>query len=276
MGFTGLGGAGGRATPGRRRGGGRRRSRGRRRRGARTGARPTPTQRRERSPDRELVDAKPARQYCWTTEAPPPGRTSRPAAASCACAERGIDAVGDEVEPGPALHSIGEMGVMGEHGHGMVGRRIAEPQPLDESSSPPLAADGPEHVAAHDRGADAGARAAVTNSSSTDEQHALGVVASATNASPSPLAKNHRGGVRTRCRADGRDPVAGPAGRPSPRSTAIVHHHVLGSVLVRSESTGGRPRTMDRCGGGAGEAGEIAEVGDEAGQDAEGDRARSR
>jgi hypothetical protein len=68
--------------------------------------------------------------------------------------ERRIDAVVDEVERGSALHRDGRTGVVGEHEHRVVEGRVVAPP-----AGPPVAAPGPadraEHVAAHDRGADA-------------------------------------------------------------------------------------------------------------------------
>src|SRR5919199_1774412 len=64
--------------------------------------------------------------------------------------ERGVEAVGDEVEARAAFHLNRVVGVVGEHEDGgVVGRLLAPP------SAPvlvPLAADRPEHVAAHDVG----------------------------------------------------------------------------------------------------------------------------
>ena len=70
--------------------------------------------------------------------------------------ERRLDAVGDEVERRAALHRQRVARVVGERrtpGGGRAGRRPTSPS---SSPSPHVAADRPEHVAAHDRGADAG------------------------------------------------------------------------------------------------------------------------
>src|SRR5829696_5778386 len=62
----------------------------------------------------------------------------------------GVEAVGDEVEGGPAFHLDRLVGVMGEHKHRRVVRRLGAPP-----AAPfliPLAADRPEYVPPHDVG----------------------------------------------------------------------------------------------------------------------------
>src|SRR3954468_12527140 len=63
----------------------------------------------------------------------------------------GVEAVGDEVEGRPALHLDRLVGVMGEHDHRCVIRRLGPPPAAPVLL--PLTADRPEHVAAHDVGA---------------------------------------------------------------------------------------------------------------------------
>ncbi len=63
----------------------------------------------------------------------------------------GVEAVGDEVEGRPALHLDRLAGVMGEHEHRCVVRRLGPPPAAPVLL--PLTADRPEHVAAHDVGA---------------------------------------------------------------------------------------------------------------------------
>ena len=63
----------------------------------------------------------------------------------------GVEAVGDEVEGRPALHLDRLAGVMGEHEHRRVVRRLGPPPAAPVLV--PRAADRPEHVAAHDVGA---------------------------------------------------------------------------------------------------------------------------
>jgi hypothetical protein len=67
--------------------------------------------------------------------------------------ERDLDAVCDEVEGGAALHLERLARVVGEHEDGRVVRRILTPPALPVLVSP-RPADRPEHVAAHDGGAD--------------------------------------------------------------------------------------------------------------------------
>src|SRR5262245_1962552 len=72
------------------------------------------------------------------------GRLAR----SCVC---GVEAVGDEVEGGPAFHLDRLVGVMGEHEHRRVVRRLGAPPAAPVLI--PLAADRPEHIPPHDVGA---------------------------------------------------------------------------------------------------------------------------
>jgi hypothetical protein len=64
-----------------------------------------------------------------------------------------FDAFGDEVERGSALHGDRVARMMGQHEHRMVIRRHVAP-PARPSLIRPGAADRPEHVATHNRGAD--------------------------------------------------------------------------------------------------------------------------
>src|SRR5262249_9491141 len=63
----------------------------------------------------------------------------------------GVEAVGDEVEGGPAFHLDRLVGVMGEHEHRRVVRRLGTPPAPPVLI--PLAADRPGPVPAHDVGA---------------------------------------------------------------------------------------------------------------------------
>src|SRR5688572_20883870 len=63
----------------------------------------------------------------------------------------GVEAVGDEVEGGPAFHLDRLVGVMGEHKYRRVVRRLGAPPAAPVLI--PLAADRPEHVPSHDIGA---------------------------------------------------------------------------------------------------------------------------
>src|SRR4051794_23027890 len=63
----------------------------------------------------------------------------------------GVEAVGDEVERGPAFHLDRLVGVVGEHEHRRVVRRLGAPPTAPVLI--PLAADRPEHVPPHDVGA---------------------------------------------------------------------------------------------------------------------------
>src|SRR4051812_21926774 len=63
----------------------------------------------------------------------------------------GVEAVGDEVEGGPAFHLDRLVGVMGEHKHRRVVRRLGAPPAAPVLI--PLPADRPEHVPPHDVGA---------------------------------------------------------------------------------------------------------------------------
>src|SRR4051812_29736077 len=67
--------------------------------------------------------------------------------------ERGLDAVGDEVEHGAALHLEGLARVMRQHEHRHVVRRLFAPPPLPVFVRP-RSAHGAEHVAPEDPGAD--------------------------------------------------------------------------------------------------------------------------
>src|SRR5205814_5056747 len=63
-----------------------------------------------------------------------------------------LDPTGHKVERRSALHLQGFAGVVGEHEHGRVVRRVVAP-PAVPGFVAPRAADRPEHVATHDRGA---------------------------------------------------------------------------------------------------------------------------
>src|SRR5262245_43630065 len=63
----------------------------------------------------------------------------------------GVEAVGNEVEGGPAFHIDRPVGVMGEHKHRRVVRRLGTPPAAPVLI--PLAADRPKHVPPHDVGA---------------------------------------------------------------------------------------------------------------------------
>src|SRR5215213_495736 len=65
--------------------------------------------------------------------------------------ESGVEAVGHEVEGGPAFHLDRLVGVMGEHEHRRVVRRLGAPPAAPVLI--PLPADRPEHVPPHDVGA---------------------------------------------------------------------------------------------------------------------------
>src|SRR5215471_12519182 len=67
--------------------------------------------------------------------------------------ERGLDAVGDEVEGRTALHHEGLARVVGEDEHRVVVGRVLAP-PAAPGNVRPFTADRPEHVATHDRRAD--------------------------------------------------------------------------------------------------------------------------
>src|SRR5579863_10771032 len=67
--------------------------------------------------------------------------------------ERGVNAVSDEMEGGPARHGDWRSRVMGQHENGNVVRRIFAPPALP-SLVRPGTADRPEHVAADDPRAD--------------------------------------------------------------------------------------------------------------------------
>jgi hypothetical protein len=69
-----------------------------------------------------------------------------------ACA-RGLDGVGDEFEDGAALHPEWLARMVGEDEHWVVAVRFLA-RPASPGVIRPLAADRPEHVPAHDRGAD--------------------------------------------------------------------------------------------------------------------------
>src|SRR3954465_12048760 len=62
-----------------------------------------------------------------------------------------VEAAGDEVEGPPAFHLDRLVSVMGEHEHRRVVRRLGPPPAAPVLI--PLAADRPQHVAAHDVGA---------------------------------------------------------------------------------------------------------------------------
>ena len=66
-----------------------------------------------------------------------------------------LDSVGDEVERRPAFHRDVRTWVVGEYEDLMVIRRVVAPPALPALIGP-WAPDRSEHVAAHDRGADAG------------------------------------------------------------------------------------------------------------------------
>jgi hypothetical protein len=68
--------------------------------------------------------------------------------------QRGVDAFRDEVEFGAAFHLQGWPGVVGEHEHGHVVRRLVAPPALPALVGPG-AAHRAEHVAPHDPGAHA-------------------------------------------------------------------------------------------------------------------------
>jgi len=65
--------------------------------------------------------------YWRTVEEPPPSRTSCPPAGGEGLLERRLDAVGDEVEDGAAFHLDRLVGVVREHEHGVVVRRLVTP-----------------------------------------------------------------------------------------------------------------------------------------------------
>ena len=86
------------------------------------------------------------------------GRVGRPL-------QRRLDPLGDEVERGPAGHGQRWTGMVGEHEDVVVEGRVLTPPATPVRVAVPGAADGAEHVPAHDRGADplgaAGPEAAV-------------------------------------------------------------------------------------------------------------------
>ena len=70
----------------------------------------------------------PARRYCRIVATPPPTRTSRAARPRRRLLERGVDAVGDEVEGRAALHLERRARVVRQHEHRhVVGRVVAPP-----------------------------------------------------------------------------------------------------------------------------------------------------
>src|SRR3954451_5321284 len=68
--------------------------------------------------------------------------------------KRPLDPVGDEVESGAPLHLDRLARVMGDDEHVVVVRRVVSPPTGPLAVAPVAAADRPEHVPAHDGGAD--------------------------------------------------------------------------------------------------------------------------
>ncbi len=92
-------------------------------------------------------------RYWRIVETPPPTRTSRPPAASLACSNADLNAVGDETELGASGHLDRRAGVVREHeDRRVIGRLVAPPAfPLLVG---PGAADRSEHVPAENPRAD--------------------------------------------------------------------------------------------------------------------------
>ena len=96
-----------------------------------------------------------ALRYCRIVDTPPPSRMSPPSAASLACSQRGVNAVGDEPKHRAALHLERRSRVMGQHEDGRVIRRLVTP-PAFPAVVGPRAPDGTEHVSTENPGADSG------------------------------------------------------------------------------------------------------------------------
>ena len=69
--------------------------------------------------------------------------------------QRRVNTVGDEVKRRAAIHRDRRARMMGEHEHRTVIGRVVAP-PAFPTLVRPVSPDGPEHVAAHDPGADIG------------------------------------------------------------------------------------------------------------------------